>query len=528
MRPASGRNGPERAGRRPPSTGGASMKRCVRTLGLPVRRRRARSERPLTRRHQIPTRRVVIASLVMVGILGVHDLVHAAPPGEVHLFAFVEGQTRIRLQWSRNSGANPRVIDHKIEACQETATDDCQDADSDWTTLVADHPQEPSTTRSNAYTHTGLTAGETWHYRVWSRNSEGYVTEANRGEATATTASMPMAMDEATNNASCNGARWGDPSSEAGGAYVTIGTFGAYNHQGYRTDGDSDQFADGALDNQSFMLGDTSYKVTQLWYSHPHIMPTTELGRVYFPSSYHLAVTKYPNNPFFGSKLEDLTLYVGHMRLPLSASTRSGQSFGDSFRWSTEQITHVPQGERPTSLYDGTFNYAEGDRVMVCLTDSAPTVTLKLDPADILENGGVNGASTVTATIEQALDTAFTVTITAAAESPAVPGDFTLSENKVLSFAANATQSTGTVTITANDNNVYEPDKAVRVSAELSQGARPWPPSPVTLTIREDDASPELSPLRRPERDHRGRRRVDGNGQHRHRVPRCPDHYPHH
>ena len=427
--------------------------------------------------HRVPARRLLLASVIVLGLLGVNDLVHADPPGRVWLFAFVDGQTRIRLQWSRNGNADPPVRDHKIEACQETADNGCHDADeTDWTTLVEEHPQAPSP-RNNRYTHTGLSEAETWHYRVWSRNTDlEYVSAENRGEATATTASMPMAMDEATNNPSCNGARWGDPSSEAGGAYVTIGTFGAYNDQGYRTDGDSDQFADGALDNQSFMLGDTSYKVTQLWYSHPHIMPTTELGRVYFPSSYHLAVTKYPNNPFFGSKLEDLTLYVGHMRLPLSASTRSGQSFGDSFRWSTEQITHVPQGERPTSLYDGTFNYAQGDRVMVCLTDSAPTVTLKLDPADILENGGVNGASTVTATIEQALDTAFTVTITAVAESPAVPGDFTLSENRVLTFAANATDSSGTVTITARDNKVHAPDKTVTVKGELSSGARPTAP----------------------------------------------------
>ena len=55
-----------------------------------------------------------------------------------------------------------------------------------------------------------------------------------------------------------------------------------------------------------------------------------------------------------------------------------------------------------------------------------------------------------------------------------------LSTNKVLTFAANATESTGAVTITAEDNGVYEPGKTVKVSGELSPGARPTPPLPVT------------------------------------------------
>ena len=362
------------------------------------------------------------------------------------------------------------MIDHKIEVCEELDINDCSDDDEDWTILVADHPQEASSTRSNVYNHDGLAAGSTRHYRVSSRNADG---PGPSRVASGTTMSMPTSAD-------CTGARWS--------AYMTVGSVGLYNDQGYKAAGPPGGLDDiGALTNYSFSLGVVSYTVNELWYSHPLITPTRKLGRVYFPSSYHLALSKRPDQ----GKLEDLTLHVGGTALPLSEAGYSAQSFGEAYRWSTEQITNVPAGERPTSMYDGTFVYRDGDSVEVCLTDSAPIVTLELTPDSISESGAAN-SSTVTATVEQGLDTEFTVTVSAEAESPAADDDFTLSGN-TLTFAANALQSTGTVTITANDNNVYEPGKTVQVSGELSEGARPSPPSPVILDIEEDDRSPELS-----------------------------------
>ena len=100
-----------------------------------------------------------------------------------------------------------------------------------------------------------------------------------------------------------------------------------------------------------------------------------------------------------------------------------------------------------------------------------PAVTLALSDASIGENGGV---STVTATVSPAAAAAFTVTVTvaAAAVSPAVAADFRLSANRVLSFTENATTSTGTVTITGVDNDVYAgvyaADKTVTVSGTVS------------------------------------------------------------
>ena len=113
-----------------------------------------------------------------------------------------------------------------------------------------------------------------------------------------------------------------------------------------------------------------------------------------------------------------------------------------------------------------------------------------LTPDSISESGASN-SSTVTATVEQASADPFTVTVSTV--PPAGTGDFMLSTNKVLTFAANATDSSGTVTITAIDNNVDAPDKKVTVKGELSSGARPTAPDDVELTITDDDDPPELS-----------------------------------
>ena len=128
------------------------------------------------------------------------------------------------------------------------------------------------------------------------------------------------------------------------------------------------------------------------------------------------------------------------------------------------------------------------------LTDDegAPTVTLVLDPSSISESGSGN-VSTVTARLSGASSAATTVTVSAAAVSPAVSGDFTLSSNPVLTIAAGATTSTGTVTITAEDNAVDAPDKTVTVSGAASGGNGVANPSALTLTITDDEGAPTVT-----------------------------------
>ena len=136
--------------------------------------------------------------------------------------------------------------------------------------------------------------------------------------------------------------------------------------------------------------------------------------------------------------------------------------------------------------------------VMLTITDdddpppSGQQVTLVLDVTRITEEEGV---STVTARVSPASPTAFTVEVSAAAVSPAVDGDFILSaaNNNILTFAANATRSTGTVTITAVGNTVDAPDKSVTVSGSVETAdATAESPAEVTLTITDDDDVPGL------------------------------------
>ena len=97
------------------------------------------------------------------------------------------------------------------------------------------------------------------------------------------------------------------------------------------------------------------------------------------------------------------------------------------------------------------------------------------------------GRVTVTATASPASPVPFTVEISASPVPPATDDDFTLSTNQVLSFAANATESTGTVTIRVVGDSDPEPNDVVTVSGAVSNAAIPNPDD-VTLTILNDDA----------------------------------------
>ena len=145
---------------------------------------------------------------------------------------------------------------------------------------------------------------------------------------------------------------------------------------------------------------------------------------------------------------------------------------------------------------DGT-TYPRGPNPSLTIIDDdeAPTATLALSPASIRESDDAGTAgiddhvSTVTASLSHPSSEATTVTV-----SPAVTGDFTLSGNRVLTIPARQTRSTGTVTVTANDNNVDAADKDVTVSAVAAntQGIAGDPPD-LTLMIRDDEATPTVT-----------------------------------
>ena len=91
----------------------------------------------------------------------------------------------------------------------------------------------------------------------------------------------------------------------------------------------------------------------------------------------------------------------------------------------------------------------------------------------------------MTATVSPASPDPFTVTLAATPVDPAAPEDFVL-EGTLLSFAADATESTGEVRVTAVDNDEDAPDRTVTVSGTVSLETV-TAPLPVTLTITDDD-----------------------------------------
>ena len=129
---------------------------------------------------------------------------------------------------------------------------------------------------------------------------------------------------------------------------------------------------------------------------------------------------------------------------------------------------------------------------LLTITDdeATPTLTLTLTPSTISEDGG---SSTVTATLNHASSVEIAVTISATADSPATASDFTLSTNTTLTIAAGDTTSTGTVTLTAENNALDAPDKTVSVTgAVASYGLGTIASATQKLTI-EDDDTPEVT-----------------------------------
>ena len=158
-----------------------------------------------------------------------------------------------------------------------------------------------------------------------------------------------------------------------------------------------------------------------------------------------------------------------------------------------ELIVEKPQaGVSPNQVdLDFTEAGAEAATANIADNDPQPVVELVLDPAQIGENGG---SARVTARMAGTVrsDRETTVTVMAAAVAPAVPGDFLLSGSELL-IAAEAADSTGTVTLTAVDNNTDAPDKSVTVSATVANARGATAPAAKTLPIADDEDSPTLT-----------------------------------
>ena len=244
-----------------------------------------------------------------------------------------------------------------------------------------------------------------------------------------------------------------------------LALYNGNNGSVYRTESLS-----GVLPDQGNGFGTVSLAVVGLQNGAPDGMALVDNGTVVQFLSYEGAFTA-TSGPADGMTSTDIGVAESNAT-PAGSSlqlTGTGAEAKD-FSWSG-----------PSAHTFGSVN--TGQTLTNTDDEGVPTVTLVLTPAEIGEKGGV---STVTATLSRASSEAVEVTVSAVAVSPAVAGDFSLSTNRKLTITADATSSTGRVTITAADNNVDAPDKEVTVSASVSGGLG-ISAAAVTLTITDDD-----------------------------------------
>ena len=98
-----------------------------------------------------------------------------APGAPTDLSATARGSTKINLSWTApDSTGGSDITGYKIESSS--------DAGSNWTDLVAD-----TGNTNTAYQHTGLSRGDTRHYRVSAINSVGTSAPSNTANATTAT-----------------------------------------------------------------------------------------------------------------------------------------------------------------------------------------------------------------------------------------------------------------------------------------------------------------------------------------------------
>ena len=121
---------------------------------------------------------------------------------------------------------------------------------------------------------------------------------------------------------------------------------------------------------------------------------------------------------------------------------------------------------RGTATNDLAVNGPDSVTLTITDNDDPPTVELVLTPDSITEDGGQTRV-TARLTDRTTSSVATEVTVSAVAKSPATAPAFRLSGDP-LTIAPGAKESTGTVTITALDNEEFAPDKTVTVSGSVA------------------------------------------------------------
>ena len=197
-----------------------------------------------------------------------------------------------------------------------------------------------------------------------------------------------------------------------------------------------------------------------------------------------------------------LSLYDGSGN-PITNDDDSGTNLNSLLTYTATATSAHYLGARGSVTRTGTYTLSareitpadDPDQPLVD-PSGQPRVTLHLSAYYPLED---HNRVMVTATVSPASPVPFTVEVSATPASEdgdlgdfeglAQEDDFSLSSNRTLRFAANATASTGTVTIRTIADDATEPDELVTVSGAVS-GEGITDPDDITLTIVNDDMEP--------------------------------------
>ena len=109
----------------------------------------------------------------------------------------------------------------------------------------------------------------------------------------------------------------------------------------------------------------------------------------------------------------------------------------------------------------GTASIIGGTALTLTDDDDPPDATLSASPLSFSENGGV---AMVSATLSHTSSAATTITVTA------VTNVYTVGSDNTIVIAADATTSTGAVTITGVDNDIDAADNTVTVTGAMTNG----------------------------------------------------------
>ena len=143
--------------------------------------------------------------------------------------------------------------------------------------------------------------------------------------------------------------------------------------------------------------------------------------------------------------------------------------------------------------------------------DDPPTANLVLSPSSIAEDGG---QSQITAILSHESATTIILTVSGVPLAPAAATDFTQS-GTTLTIIAGRTASTGSVTITAANNDRFAGDRTVQFSATVTAGSAL--PTTQALTIEEDEPVPPVTLLLSSDRIGESEGTDHGDG----RIGRC-------